>query len=434
VAVSLIVLAGCGSSTTTTTTTTPTVSNTAPVTVGPLVPSTPYLPYVNGVYTSVTVCLPGTTVCQIVPNILVDTGSVGLRVLYTALGSLAPEMSLLTQGGTHDVLQECVQFADFSYVWGPVALANIQIAGETALQVPGSSLNVGVPMQLILTTPEFPVPESGSTNCLHTPPGSRLAVDANTVETLGANGILGVGLFPQDCGNACTPASGNPPNQYFYCSTTTGCAVALVPLENQVWNPVAAFSSSDTNGVLLSLPAVTASGSQSVAGSLIFGIGTQSDNSLGSATIYAADEYGNFPSVVYNGVAYNSPANGSFIDSGTTAYYFSDHTTLGIPECLDQSGHATGYYCPPTTLEFTVTPHGANGTTGSVGFSITNASTLFASGNAAFSNLGGDSGTGVLTDYVDLGLPFFYGRKVFVGISGSTPPNNVSAPYGYWAF
>jgi hypothetical protein len=55
---------------------------------------------------------------------------------------------------------------------------------------------------------------------------------------------------------------------------------------------------------------------------------------------------------------------------------------------------------------------------------------LFNTGFAAFDDLGGDSGTGASSDYVDLGLPFFLGRSVIVGIAGS----NSAYPNGYWAF
>ncbi len=37
---------------------------------------------INTLYTSVTVCLPGTTTCQTIDNIQVDTGSYGLRIVY----------------------------------------------------------------------------------------------------------------------------------------------------------------------------------------------------------------------------------------------------------------------------------------------------------------------------------------------------------------
>jgi phage gpG-like protein len=71
-----------------------------------------------------------------------------------------------------------------------------------------------------------------------------------------------------------------------------------------------------------------------------------------------------------------------------------------------------------------------------VSLSLANADLLFGNNPsyAAFPNLGGASGTGHSTDYFDLGLPFFFGRTVYVGIGGKTVPNSVSAPYGYFAF
>jgi hypothetical protein len=350
----------------------------------------------------------------------VDTGSVGLRVLSSALTVSLPSV----QSSSGNVLQECIQFASFAYVWGPLASASIQIAGtgEMATQVPGQAAGSGVPIQIIAASPSFPVP----TSCLAAAPSPGLVVDLNTLESLGANGILGIGTFPQDCGSACT--SGSVP-QYFTCPNGE-CTAADVPLQQQLRNPVSAFSSADTNGVLITLPSVAAGGAASVAGSLIFGIGTQSDNGLGSSQVYEIDQYGNFPTVVYNGVSYTSPNNGSFIDSGSNALFFSDAASLastGMKEC---SGELLGYYCPASTIPFTVTAHGTNGVEGAVQFSIADASTLFASGYAAFNDLGGDSGTGPSTDYVDLGLPFFFGRSVFVGIAGS----NSSYPNGFWAF
>jgi hypothetical protein len=393
--------------------------NTASVTVGfgALGPSGGY---VNGIWTSVTVCAPGsTTNCQTIPNVLVDTGSIGLRLLSSSLTISLPNVS--TNG---NVLQECYQFADFSYVWGPVALAAIQIpgTGEAAVQVTGAAANSGVPIQIIPASPSFAVPSS----CLATAPSPGLVVDLNTVESLGANGILGIGLFAQDCGSACVTSA----SVDLYCTCPGGqCAGIAVPVAQQLWNPVSAFSSSDTNGVVINLPSVGAGGAASVAGSLIFGIGTQSDNSIGAAKVYEVDQYGNFPQVAYNGTVFLSPNNGGFIDSGSNAIYFSDAASLastGIIECGDNPG----YYCPAATVPFNVTVSGANSVQGTVSFSIANADSLFNTGLAAFSNLGGDSGTGASTDYVDLGLPFFFGRTVFFGIAGASP----IYPNGYWAF
>src|SRR5581483_9230831 len=48
--------------------------------------------YFNGAFTSVTICAPGTSNCQTVDGVLVDTGSSGLRVLSSALSlNLSPQ-------------------------------------------------------------------------------------------------------------------------------------------------------------------------------------------------------------------------------------------------------------------------------------------------------------------------------------------------------
>jgi hypothetical protein len=361
--------------------------------------------YVNGVFTSVQVCVPGSTSnCVTVPDILVDTGSTGLRVLSSALGSVS--LPAVTVGGND--LQECVQFVDLSYIWGPVAQADIHIAGETA-----SSASVNV----ISAAPAYAVPE----NCLTA--GVSGSYPDNTVANLLANGILGVANLPQDCGGNCTVAATTPP-QYFTCPNGH-CASATVPLASQVWNPVALFSQ-DNNGVLFSLPNVPALGASSATGSLIFGIGTRSNNSLGSAQIYATDSAAYF-TTTYNGVQYPY----SYVDSGSNALYFLDSTTLGGIDC---GGINAGFYCPGATLSFTVTNTGTNGVSGPVTFSIANAVNLLNTGNAAFSNLGGESGTDTATDYFAFGLPFFFNRSVFVGIGGTSVPNGASAPYGYWAY
>jgi len=169
---------------------------------------------------------------------------------------------------------------------------------------------------------------------------------------------------------------------------------------------------------------------------MIFGIGTQANNAIpGGATVYGIDLSGNFASAQYHGVTYTTANSmGSFLDSGSNALYILDPVTLtsatGINtvDCADN-----GYYCPNSTLSLPITLAGTNGTSGVVTLSIANADTLFSANtnNAAFANLGGDSGgTGLATDYLDLGMPFFFGRTVVTGISGTSSTN----PNGYWAF
>lgn len=459
VALGLMVLTSCGGANGTNTSipvpTPSTVANTVPVTAG----LTSTGGHANGVFASVTVCGPAILpvgqgppggpppppTCQTIPNILVDTGSVGLRLLETGtVDSLG--LPLITDSNQNP-LHECVQFADFSFVWGPVARATLQMAGETAAQVPleGETPNTGIPIQII-TAPQY-LTTAVPADCLSSPLTGGMPIAANTLQTLGANGILGVGSFPQDCGSTCT--SSPPPNRYYYCPSNL-CSPASIPLDLQLWNPVAAFAY-DNNGLLLTLPGVTARGSGPITGSLIFGIDTQSDNALGQDEIFAIDAYGNFPQVTLLNtsnpnlppiptVSYLSPQNGSYIDTGSPAIYFSDAQSLGIPECLDKDGKPLGLYCPPGLTNYSANVYGANSAVGLLSWNVGNATTLLNSGNSVFNTLCGDSGIDVQTDFVDFGLPFFLGQTIFVGFAGSVVPDPqaqqqlVTYPNGFWAW
>ena len=367
--------------------------------------------YENGLFTSVEVCEPGSSSnCTTVSDVLVDTGSSGLRLLSGAVSGLA--LPAVTDANNNDV-QECLQFISLAYIWGPVVQADLHLAGESA-----SSASI----QIISESPQYAVPLS----CIPTG-SSGSPQDYNSVSALGANGILGVANFTQDCGSGCTAASNGIP-MYFSCPSGS-CQITSVPTSStkgQIWNPVALFAQ-DNNGVLVSLPSVPAGGAATAAGSLIFGIGTQANNALGSAQVYAVDDRAYF-TTTYQGTAYSS----SFIDSGSNAYYFLDSATLGGLGCADNQG----WYCPTaaTPPSFTVTNTGTNGTTGSVTFTIANADSLFSTGYAAFNDLGGDSGHSPATDYFDFGVPFFYGRNVFVGIGGQTVTGVSNAPNGFWAY
>ena len=86
--------------------------------------------YINGLFTSVMVCVPGTTDCQTISNVLVDTGSYGLRILGSALTISLPGQ---TSGG--NAVAECAFFAD-SFTWGPVATADVELSGKVANNAP----------------------------------------------------------------------------------------------------------------------------------------------------------------------------------------------------------------------------------------------------------------------------------------------------------
>jgi hypothetical protein len=294
-----------------------------------------------------------------------------------------------------------------------------------------------VPIQVISANPAFPVPSS----CLSLGNGPS----DNTAANLGANGILGVQGYPQDCGGSCTSSGEFFAGYPYYACPSGVCSETFVPLTSQLWNPVAAFSSSDNNGVLITMPSIPATGATdgSVSGSLIFGIGTQNNNALASsATVYALDDHLNIPEITYNGVPYTSPNSINILDTGSNALYVSDAKTLassGIIECADEPG----FYCPTSTVTFTVTAYGAINTsgTGTITFNIMNADTLFATGNAAFNDLGGDGGTAPSNDTFDFGLPFFFGKSVYIGMvpgvftgESAAPSAASSATNGYYAF
>ncbi|HKV64585.1 MAG TPA: DUF3443 domain-containing protein [Candidatus Acidoferrum sp.] len=356
--------------------------------------------YFNGAFTSVTVCVPGsTTNCQTIGGILVDTGSPGLRILSSALTISLPQQT----GSSGNPIVECLPFLS-GFTWGPVQTTDMTIAGEHAKSLP---------IQVIGTSSFSTIPASCSSN------GKAL----EDLATLGANGILGVGILAQDCGSACTVSGASNPGFYYSCPSS-GCVVTTESLASQVQNPVALFAT-DNNGVLIDLPSV--SGAQtSVAGSLIFGIGTQSNNGLGSAAVYMLDpSTGNITSV-FNGHTYTDAA---FIDSGSNGIYFLDAATTAIPTCAPPIAF---WYCPTSTQNLSATNRGTNGTSASFNFFVGNANTLTSSASTAAANglAGPNIGTsGMLV--LDWGLPFFYGRKVFTAIEGQNSPGGVGP---YWAY
>ncbi len=363
--------------------------------------------YPDGAFTSVTICLPGTTTCQTIDGILVDTGSFGLRILSSAI-TLS---GLPTLGSGNSTLYNCIQFADTSFLWGTVSVADVQMGGAEV----ASSASIQVVADPLANT--FTIP----TNC------SNGGIDEDTQAALGTNGILGVGPEPTDCGLGCDPGGGNqaPPEPFYYlCSSGTGCQPSFVTVAQQVVNPVALFTT-DNNGVIVQLPSLPGAAATET-GSLIFGIGTQSNNQVpSSAKIFALDPaVGDTFTTTYKGQV----LAGSFIDSGSNGLFFPDAT---IPACAD----APSFYCPPSILSNLSAVNSettsVTGAVSTVTFSVDNADNLFAAdggADAAFSTLGGPN-----VGAFDFGLPFFYGRSVFTAIDGAPVPSNTPAA-PWWAY
>lgn len=338
---------------------------------------------VNRLYTDVTICQPGTTLCQTINHVLVDTGSIGLRLLS---GVLSPSLGLGNVASASGLpLLACARFLDNSFAWGPVVTADITLGGKTA---------AAMPVQVVADSAFTGLARSCS---------SGAAVD--TVASLGAKGILGIGLFKEDCGASCANVTAN--GIYFTC-TTAACTAATATRAStakQLKNPIPLFAN-DNNGFVVDLPAVSSAGAQSLSGSLIFGIGTQSNNQSASSRVLTTGATGYF-STLLSGQSLNT----SFIDTGSNGLYFDSSM---IPTC--SGGVSASFYCPTSLLSLSATQVGTNGVNNPVVFSVDNTASLFADpAKTVLPNLAGTIGN---TRSFDWGLPFFYGRRVFTGIEG----------------
>lgn len=371
----------------------------------------------NVAFATVTVCIPGTNTCQTIDHVSVDTGSSGLRLLSSASGGEF-NLNLPPENVSGNPLDECLVFLD-GFVWGPVYTATVTVAGETASNVP---------VQIMIPGSNSPgVPSSCSSQT--TGPN-----EGDTLVAFGANGIIGVGLFQNDCGqycvqdgSSCDPTNSSAPCVYYQCPGS-GCTPTNVAIAQQVPNPVTLFAT-DNNGVLIQLPSVPDGGSPTVNGSLIFGIGTESNNALGSAQVYVVPDTGNNPGNIlttFNGQQYQA-----FLDSGSNGLFFLDSSTTGIPTCSGFSG-SSSWYCPSTSPDNLTASNQGQNTSGPVGnpvqvnFSIENATNLFNTSNTAFSTLGGpQSGS------FDWGLSFFYGRSVFTAIDTMSTPGGTGPYFAY---
>jgi len=359
---------------------------------------------VNILFVSVNVCAPGTATCQLIDHVQVDTGSTGFRVLAQALGAgLASDQLEQVSDDSGNPIVECTQFAD-GYSWGPVKLADLTI---------GSATIGKVPIQVIgdATYSSRTIPSACSSN---------VDQPENTVLEFGANGLLGIGNFLQDCGSDC--ASGTQDGSaYNICpaSSAPACQPAALAVAAQVQNPIAMLSSNN-NGVVVQLPAVGVPGAATTSGSLIFGVGTASNNALAQAGVYALDEYGNFSTTVSAVGTFNE----SFIDSGSDGYFFNDSA---LAAC---AGNESDFYCPasPTSLSATIT--GLNGATANLSVTIENAAAAFDADDSAVPGLAGSAGSGLGGNTFDWGLPFFFGRTVYVGFEGdSAAGTSVVGPF-----
>lgn len=348
--------------------------------------------YPNKPCVSVTVCSPGTASCTTLDDILLDTGSSGLRIF----GSLLTGIFLPQVTSGLGSLAQCIQYADGSADWGPVKTADVHLANEPAVTIPIQVIDAG----------------------FGTVPGSCGNPDTSPIAA-GYNGILGVGLFTEDCGSVCQKYAGN--EMYYSCSGST-CTATTAPLSDQVQNPVSHLPV-DNNGVIVQLPSVPLGGVISMNGTLTLGIGTQANNMPSGVTMYPADPLLGEFITLFNSNTYTH----SIIDIGSNGLFFDAGSLSVLPACPpDSSGQ--GWFCPSSTQSLSATTAGYAGSpNGVVSFHIGNASNLFSSPNHVFIELGAPEPS---TSFY-WGLPFFLGRSVYVGIEGKTSSLGTGP---YWAY
>ncbi|MFM0132490.1 DUF3443 family protein [Paraburkholderia sediminicola] len=337
---------------------------------------------VNLLAVTLTVCPPSASnasQCETIPNMLLDTGSVGVRVTAGAISRSLKSKLLLQVGATDDASQsypiaECALFGS-GFTWGQVRRADVTIGPKQARNIPIQIIDDGAyatPQDCISSGPKFDMPS-------------------------GFNGIVGIGHSVRDYPGVADKVL----PVYYYCQSSAACYATRVSLDKQVMNPVAAFTASN-NGTIIRLPALPAGGQASVTGELVFGVGTQGNNALPSnANVMMVDQYGYF-TTEYQGRAFINSA----IDSGTNGFAFPDST---IP--------TTGeWFTPARTLSLSASLEATNGagTPIPLTFSIDNFINVTANGYAAYDSVGM-----YFSDMYLWGLPFFYGRNVYTVLEGA---------------
>lgn len=399
--------------------------------------------YLNKPCVEVTLCDSSTGMkCEKISDILLDTGSFGLRVFKDSFTQLEPydsakqakdfEFFSKSNAGVNGKLVQCARFGDGSADWGPVMNARIVLGEENS---------VLAPIQVI--DRDF---ANYTDKCVNSADGSGPEESSNTA---GFNGILGVGLFEEDCGIDCEifdtniyfncdPANLSAPPQASPCKKTK----ALVATE-QLKNPISLLDV-DNNGSIVQLPIVPKGGAASVEGNLILGIDTRTAASIGYADnsvlsgvkkFKAAEENpgDNFAyfKTTYLGTTYPT----SFLDTGSNGLYFDAPSSSVIADCSMLG--APWFFCPESELTLQATTESADGLISSlINFKIIGFHKLLEP-NRVFYNLGGDQGEGDgnpnpdPTIGFDWGLPFFLGRNVYNGIKGTSSTLGTGP---YWAY
>jgi hypothetical protein len=351
--------------------------------------------FVNAPYVTVTVCAPGTSNCATIDHVQVDTGSVGLRLLRSAVPASLGLVNR-TDSAQGNTMAECVEFGS-GVAWGPVSTVDLKVAGETA-----SSLPVQIVDDSFAAVPA---------DCSNEGPD----IAAKGAASLGGNGLIGLDVLRHDCQTSCQVAAAS----LYYDCAGSNCTGVAVPLAEQVPNPVTKFAT-DNNGMTLSFPAVAEGGQGSVSGTMTFGVNTQGNNMLPATAQQMTTSVFGEVTASFSGV----PMPG-IVDSGSGAYFFVDGS---IGQC-PASFSSQPWFCPPAPATISASLQSDSGVTLGISFPLFNAvSELSNGGNAAHAGIGQNVGL-FGGNELDMGMPYFYGKRITFGIQGNDDFSAGTAPY-----
>ena len=363
-------------------------NNVLPVCVGSC--GTPNFEAPNIPYVSVTICVPGTNNCQTIDHILVSTRLVGLRIFASELNlPLAP-----ITDSSGNAIGECYQSAAGDVaVWGPMVSASVTLASEPA---------VTIPIQLM----------QGDFG----PPPKGCEVTSNTPDGFAAKGVLGVGPLAQDCGSDCLTV--NSKNMYYDCPSTGCVNTTAMPLAQQIGNPVAALPI-DNNGVSLTFSTLSDGATTTATGYLVLGLGTSTNNASKPTNVFATNSSGAIMSTVAG------TSGTAWIDSMNQINAFYDKS-------LALCSNDPELYCPSSETQISATIMGTSGSPSvALTFPVGNGQTMMDSPQVTTDDFASPDFAGAQNSPIFWGLPFFFGRTVYVGIAGKTVFTNTGPLYGY---
>lgn len=372
-----VVIASCSSGSSNNTSSTP---NQVPISIGSGLNGDG----INTMYISLTMCSNSSgTSCQTVDNIILDTGSFGVKINKSALPeSFVLILPRVTTNAGNEVYA-CNTFGS-GYVFADEHYAALNLAG---------TMTNDVVVQIIENSPSAEIPDS----CIAKGPFDDFS-------NFGANGIIGI--------NPALTLSNS--SVLLYKKDINGIYKALtsseesgLPVLNQ--NPLPSLVTNN-NGFVVSIPPVTQNTNTNVTGTLILGINTEANNQITNQTnLIVASE--SDLSVVCNSACFYSKISNpestipAVFDSGTNGWVFMSNT---LPQC-DYG------YCPTSPTVWTSSVYSYNfAANESYPISATISADEVVNGQSISFAVMPGWGYYNYNNQTLYGSPFFFGKNIYV--------------------